>query len=175
MAKLLSSNHTECRNHTERGGSTSTITILSLHTASTGICTNSRHTQGYVHSHVTSHGRSAIPVICAAAAHLNSLPLPVTFGSSSGSDWLSGCGPLSPPPLPLHGNRSHREASPPLTQMKRGHKCQQSQQPPFPSLLNFLLKVTVVHSFYSAFENTFPIGQWLGKQHRKIGVKNPSV
>jgi hypothetical protein len=63
------------------------------------------------------------PIICAASA------------------WLSGCSPGSSPPLPLHGNHSHREASPPLTQMKGGHKCQQSQQPALPPyLISFLKK-----------------------------------
>ena len=80
--------------------------------------------------------------------------------SQAGAAWEgtagTGCGPGSPPPLPLHGNRSYRKASPPLTQMKRGHKCQQSQHPPpFPSLLNFCLKVTALHSSSFAFWNTF--------------------
>lgn len=101
-------------------------------------------------SHITSHDRSAShPLICAAVAHL-SFPTPSTSYSGAAQNRIAGtgCSPGSPPPLPLHGNRSSRKASPPLTQMKRGHKCQQSHSPPLSSRLSFLLKATGVHSSF---------------------------
>lgn len=68
----------------------------------------------------------------------------------------SGCGPRSPPPLPLHGNAATEKPVHLLRKWKRGHKCQQSQHPPLPSLLNFLLKVTAVHSSHSVFPEHLP-------------------
>lgn len=83
----------------------------------------------------------------------------------------SGCGPRSPPPLPLHGNAATEKPVHLLRKWKRGHKCQQSQHPPLPSLLNFLLKVTAVHSSHSEFsEHLPPFHRWessLGKSELK--------
>lgn len=137
------------RNHM-KGGNTYNITILPLHTENPqarpqtclshpGVCARSRYQPWQVSQPPLSvHTWAPCPSTSRSGAALRGNRSP-------------GLGPGSPPPLPLHGNRSYREASPPLTQMKRGHKCQQSQHPPVPSRLNFLLKVTAVHSSSVAF------------------------
>lgn len=123
-----SSTRIKWRKITWKEGNTQQHSLLHSHSEPQAAAHTSH--PGYVHSHVTSLGRAAILIIC-VLTHLSSQPLQVTLRSSSVAHWLAGCSPGSPPPLPLHGNRSHREASPPLTQMKGGHRCQQSQQPPF--------------------------------------------
>lgn len=126
------------------------------HRESTGTCTNISVTPRGMCT-VTLPAMTGRPSPLSVPPRHTWAPCPFTshLGAALKQTLAHGLPPGSPPPLPLHGNRSHREASPPLTQMKGGHKCQQSQHPHFPSLLNFLLKVTVMHSSYSASESTF--------------------
>lgn len=59
------------------------------------------------------------PIICAAVAHTWA-PCPFLSHSAAAlrQNRSHRLGPRSPPPLPLHSNRSYRKASPPLTQGK---------------------------------------------------------
>lgn len=140
-----------------KGGNTYNITILSLHIENPqalpqtclsppGVSAPSRYQPWQV-----SQPPWSVPL-----AHLSSLPC---ASHSAAAAWRQNCShrlwswESSPTTSPWQ--RSYRKASPPLTQMKRGHKCQQSQHSPLPFLLNFLLKVTAVHSSYFLFQNTF--------------------
>lgn len=123
------------------------------HRDSTGTCTNTSVTPRGMCT-VTLPAMTGQPSPLSVPPWHTWAPCPFTSHSgaalrrlSHGCSWESS--PTTSPWQPQPG-----EASPPLTQMKGGHKCQQSQHPPFPSLLNFLLKVTVAH--FSAFESTFP-------------------
>ena len=87
----------------------------------------------------------------------------------------SGCGPRSPPPLPLHGNAATEKPVHLLRKWKRGHKCQQSQHPPLPSLLNFLLKVTAVHSSHSVFSEHLPLFHGWESSLGKSELKKKSI
>lgn len=153
-----------------KGGNTYNITIHSLHTENPqalprtclsppGVSAQSRYQAWQV---------SRPPVIWATWA-----PRPARHMQEQRWEGTarSGCGPRSPPPLPLHGNAATEKPVHLLRKWKRGHKCQQSQHPPLPSLLNFLLKVTAEHSCHSVVsEHLPPFHRWessLGKSELK--------
>lgn len=81
-------------------------------------------------------------LICVPAAHLSSWPC----WAHSHSEQLGRRRPHSQlqswesSPTTSPWQPQPREARPPLTQMKAGHKCQQPQQPPLPPCLVSFLK-----------------------------------
>lgn len=95
------------------------------------------------------------PISCAAVAHLSSLPLHVMFWSSCETELLSQAGSWeSSPTTSPWQPQLQRSPSTSYANEKRPQMSAVTTSP-FPSLLNFLLKVTAVHSSYFAFSNTF--------------------
>lgn len=111
--------------------------------------------QGTVHSHVTSHDRSASPVICAAWHTWAPCPNVTSRSSLGGNCWHRLWSRESSPTTSPWQPQLQESQSTSYANEKRPQMSAVTTSPPFPSLLNFCLKVTALHSSSFAFWNTF--------------------
>lgn len=122
------------------------------HRESTGTSTNMSVTpRGLCTVTLPAMAGQPAPISCAAVAHLSSLPLHVSSETESLSQ--AGSRESSPTTSPWQP-QLQRSPSTSYANEKRPQMSAVTTSP-FPSLLNFLLKVTAVHSSYFAFSNTF--------------------
>lgn len=152
----------EWREITWKGGNTQQHRLLHSHSEPQAVAHTSH--PGYVHSHVTSRGRSAILIIC-VLAHLSSQPLQSLWEAAL---WLTGWQAAVLGVLPHYLSMATAATEKPVHLLRKWKEATDvSSHNSLPSRLNFLLKVTATHSLVSVFEHLSEL--W------KIRIKNEFV